>query len=115
MIASKKFMLRSREIAAEKFNESPRTDLSPIGEKSQAKAQAQVVRMLNVGKRSVECAAEVQEHETPEFATQARRCGCLAIARLRPPATIGRQRAPQPINLVLLAGRTGPISVCVKR
>jgi N6-adenosine-specific RNA methylase IME4/ParB-like chromosome segregation protein Spo0J len=40
-----------------------RTDLSPIGEKSQAEA----AQLLNVGKRSVERAKEVREHGAPEL------------------------------------------------
>jgi ParB-like chromosome segregation protein Spo0J len=40
-----------------------RTDLSPIGEKS----QAQAAELLNVGKRSVERAKKVREHGTPEL------------------------------------------------
>jgi N6-adenosine-specific RNA methylase IME4/ParB-like chromosome segregation protein Spo0J len=45
------------------MRQGARTDLSPIGEMSQARA----AKLLNVGKRSVERAAEVRDHGTPEL------------------------------------------------
>ena len=45
------------------MKQGARTDLSPIGEMSQAKA----AELLNVGKRSVERAADVRESGAPEL------------------------------------------------
>ena len=45
------------------MRQGARTDLSPIGEMSQAKA----AELLNVGKRSVERAADVRESGAPEL------------------------------------------------
>lgn len=46
-----------------KMRQGARTDLSPIGEKSQAEA----ADLLNVGKRSVERATEIMEHGVPQL------------------------------------------------
>jgi N6-adenosine-specific RNA methylase IME4 len=43
-----------------------RTDLSPIGERLPETSQSEAAERLNVGKRSVERAAKVQDHAVPE-------------------------------------------------
>jgi N6-adenosine-specific RNA methylase IME4 len=57
------------------MRQGARTDISPIGEMSQAKAAA----LLNVGKRSVERAAEVRDHGAPELQSAVER-GVVSVA-----------------------------------
>jgi ParB-like chromosome segregation protein Spo0J len=57
------------------MTQGARTDLSPIGERS----QAQAAELLNVGKRSVERAKKVREHGTPELQAAVKR-GQLSVS-----------------------------------
>jgi N6-adenosine-specific RNA methylase IME4/ParB-like chromosome segregation protein Spo0J len=65
------------------LKQGARTDLSPIGEMSQAKA----AELLNVGKRSVERAVEVRDHGTPEL-QQAVERGAVSVSAAADVATL---------------------------
>jgi hypothetical protein len=69
-----------------RLRQGARTDLSPIGERS----QAQAAELLNVGKRSVERATAVRDHGAPEL-VQAVERGRLAVS-------VAADIAAQPID-----------------
>jgi N6-adenosine-specific RNA methylase IME4/ParB-like chromosome segregation protein Spo0J len=68
------------------LKQGARTDLSPIGEMS----QGQAATLLNVGKRSVERAAEVRDHGAPEL-VQAVERGEVSVAAAADVATLPAQ------------------------
>jgi N6-adenosine-specific RNA methylase IME4/ParB-like chromosome segregation protein Spo0J len=65
------------------LKQGARTDLSPIGEMS----QAQAATLLNVGKRSVERAAEVRDHGAPQLVSAVEQ-GAVSVSAAADVATL---------------------------